>query len=67
VGGGDDNDNSGSDDDDDDDREVMANRPDIIIMKKQTRENVHTDRCGNTSGQECHARGSRKEYNTRVY
>jgi hypothetical protein len=22
---------------------------------------VHTDRCGNTSGQKCHAKGSRKE------
>ena len=42
------------------DREVTANRPDII-MKKQKRENMHTDRCVNTSEQKCHAKGSRKE------
>jgi hypothetical protein len=30
------------------DREVTANRPDIIKNKK--RENMHTDRCGNTCG-----------------
>jgi hypothetical protein len=35
------------------------NRPDVIIKKK--RENAHTDRCGNTSGQKCHAKGSREE------
>jgi hypothetical protein len=29
------------------DREVTANKPDIII-KNQKRENMHTDRCGNT-------------------
>ena len=29
------------------DREVTANRPDIIIKKKK-RENMHSDRCGNT-------------------
>jgi hypothetical protein len=39
--------------------EVMANRPDIII-KNRKRENVDTDRCGNISGQNCHAKGSRK-------
>ena len=33
MGGGDYNDNNGSDDDDD--REVMANRPNIIITNKQ--------------------------------
>jgi hypothetical protein len=41
------------------DREVTANRPDIII--KNNRENMHTDRCGNTSRQKCHTKGSRKE------
>jgi len=44
------------------DREVMANRPGIII-KKTNRGKVQTDRCGNTSGKECHAEGSRKEKN----
>ena len=38
----------------------MANKPDIKI-KKQKEENVHTDRCGNTSEQECHAKRSKKE------
>jgi hypothetical protein len=38
-------------------REVTANRLDIIIKKK--RENVHTDKCGNTSGEKCHAKGGR--------
>jgi len=38
------------------DREV---RPHKIIRRK--RENVHTERCGSTSGQKCHAKGSRKE------
>jgi hypothetical protein len=42
------------------DREVTANRPDIIIKTKK-RENMHTERCGNTSKQKCHAKGSRKE------
>jgi hypothetical protein len=41
-------------------RDVMASRPDIII-KKQKGGKVHTNRCGNTSGKECHAEGSRKE------
>jgi hypothetical protein len=41
------------------DREVAANKPDIIIKNK--RENMDTDRCGNTSGQKYHAKGSRKE------
>jgi hypothetical protein len=40
-------------------REVTAHRPDIIIKNK--RENMHTDRCGNTSGQKCQVKGSRKE------
>jgi len=35
------------------DREVIANRPHIIIKNK--RENMHTDRCGNTRGQKYHA------------
>jgi len=42
------------------DREVTANRPDIII-NKQKRENMHTDRCGNTCTQKCCAKGSGKE------
>ena len=29
-------------------REVTANRPDIIIKNKKKRENMHTDRYGNT-------------------
>jgi len=41
------------------DREVTANRPDIIIKTK--RENMHTDRCGNTRRQKCCAKGSGKE------
>jgi hypothetical protein len=31
--------------------------------KTQKRENSHTDRCGDTRGQECHAKGNRKENN----
>ena len=38
----------------------MANRQHIIIKNKK-RENMHTDRCGNTSGQKCHMKGIRKE------
>ena len=41
------------------DREVTANRPDIII--KNQRENMYTDRRGNTRRQKCCAKGSRKE------
>ena len=41
------------------DREVTANRPDIIIKNKK--ENMHTDRCGNTCRQKCCAKGSGKE------
>jgi hypothetical protein len=41
-------------------REVTANRPDITIKNKK-RENLHTDRCGNTRGQKCRAEGSGKE------
>jgi hypothetical protein len=33
------------------DREVTANRSDIIIKNKK--ENMHTDRCGNTCRQKC--------------
>jgi hypothetical protein len=36
----------------------MANRPGIIIKKIQ---NMHADKYGNTSGQKCHPKGSRKE------
>jgi hypothetical protein len=42
------------------DREVTANRPDIIIKNKK-RENMYTDRCGNTRRQKCCAKGSGKE------
>jgi hypothetical protein len=35
------------------------NRPDIRV--KNQREKVHTDRCVNTSGQKCHAKGGIKE------
>jgi hypothetical protein len=38
----------------------MANRPDIMIKNKK-REDMLTDRCGNTSGQKCHTKGNRKE------
>jgi hypothetical protein len=31
------------------------------IIKNKNGENMHTDRCGNTSGQKCHAKGSGKE------
>ena len=41
-------------------REVSANRPDIIIKNKK-KENMHTDRCGNTCRQKCCAKGSGKE------
>jgi hypothetical protein len=47
------------------DREVTANRPDIIIKNKK-RETMRNDRCGNTNGQKCHARGSRKETEIRT-
>jgi hypothetical protein len=40
--------------DSDDDMMMML----IIIINK--RENMHTDRCGNTHKQKCHAKGSRK-------
>ena len=39
-------------------RKVTANRPDKIIKNKK--ENMHTDRCGNTRGQKCRAKGSGK-------
>ena len=42
------------------DSEVTANRPDVIIKNKK-RENVYTDRCGNTRREKCCAKGSRKE------
>ena len=41
------------------DREVTANRPDIIIKNKK-RENMHTDRSGNTRRQKCCAKGRGK-------
>jgi hypothetical protein len=41
------------------DREVTANRPDIIIKNKK-RENMRTDRCGNTRRQKCRTKGSGK-------
>jgi len=42
------------------DREVTTNRPDIMIKNKK-RENMHTDRCGNTHGQKCCVKGRGKE------
>jgi len=42
------------------DREVKANRPDIIIKNKK-RENMHTNRCGNTRRQKCCAKGTEKK------
>ena len=48
------------------DREVTANRPDIMIKKKK-RENIHTDRCGNTRRQKCCAKGSGKEVKIRAF
>jgi len=42
------------------DRKVRANRPDVIIKNKK-RENMHTDRYGNTGRQKCCAKGSGKE------
>ena len=42
------------------DREVTADRPDIIIKNKK-RENMHTNRCGNTRRQKCCTKGSGKE------
>ena len=42
------------------DREIMVNRPDIVIKNKKG-ENMHPDRCSNNGGQKCHARGSRNE------
>jgi hypothetical protein len=42
------------------DREVTANRSDLII-KNKTRKKMHTNRCGNTSRQKCHAKGTRNE------
>jgi hypothetical protein len=45
------------------DREVRANRPDKIIENKRN-ENMHTDRCGNTGGEECCAKGSSEENKT---
>jgi len=43
------------------DREVTANKSDIIIKNKQIKENMHTDRCGNTRRQKCCAKGSGKK------
>jgi len=31
-----------------------------MLIKNKKIENMHTDRCGNTSGQKCRAKGSRK-------
>jgi hypothetical protein len=41
-------------------REVTANRPDIIIKNKK-REDMRTDRCGNTRRQKCCAKVGGKE------
>jgi hypothetical protein len=40
------------------DREDTAKSPNII---KKKRENMHTDRCGNTQRHKCHAKGRGKE------
>ena len=42
------------------DREVTAQRPDIIRVIKNKRENMHTHRCGNTRRQKSHAKGRGK-------
>jgi hypothetical protein len=39
----------------------MTNNTTTNNNNKQERENMHTDRCGHTSGQKCHTKGSRKE------
>jgi hypothetical protein len=44
---------------------VTANRPDVIIKNKKR--TIHTDRCGNTCRQICHAKGSREETKIRVF
>ena len=46
------------------DREVTSNRPEIL---KQKRENMHTDKCGNTYRQKCCAKGSGKEVTIQEY
>jgi hypothetical protein len=43
----------------------MVNRPHIKIEKK--RENMSSDKCGNTRGKECHVKGSRKETQEFIY
>jgi hypothetical protein len=42
------------------DRDVTAHMPDITIKNKK-RGNTHIDRCGDTRGKNCYAKGSRKE------
>jgi hypothetical protein len=42
------------------DGEVTTNRQDIKIRNKK-RENMHNDRCGNISGEECHAKEAEKK------
>jgi len=42
------------------DRDDTANRPDIILKNKK-RENMHTDRCGNTRRQKCCAKERGRE------
>lgn len=39
----------------------------VLIIIKKERENMHTDRCVSTSGQESGAKGIRKGNITRVY
>jgi len=48
------------------DREVTANRTDITIKNKK-KENMHTDRCGNTHRKKCCAKGSRIEVKIQDY
>jgi hypothetical protein len=42
------------------DRKVTANKP-HIMNKNKKREDMQTDRCGNSCKQKCHAKGSGKE------
>jgi len=40
-------------------REDAANMPDTLETKERENTKIYTSRCGNTSGQECHAKGGR--------
>ena len=49
------------------DRKVTTDVLNVIITKNKKEKNLHSDRCGNTSGQEYHTTGSRRGISTRVY